>query len=121
MLPDGTPERGDIFWVDLGKVASSELVGSEQAGRRPVLVISPTLVNQSFPIVVVAAITTTIRRNNPLSPVLTAGKPLTSESCVMSWQVRTLSQKRLQNFAGSIDAAQQAEVDRAVAASFGLR
>jgi mRNA interferase MazF len=115
-FPDEPPKRGEIYWIDLGQAR-----GSEQSGRRPALVISPSVVNKTFPVVVVAAMTSKIKvRGNPISPILPAGRPLPRESCVMSWQVFTVSNERLSGFAGSLTPQQQAEVDVALRISFGL-
>lgn len=115
--PADTPERGEIYWVDL-----SDSRGSEQRGERPALVISPSLVNEKFNTVVVAAISTSVRsRTNPIAPFLPAGQPLPEDSCVMAWQIRTLDNSRLRDYAGSLNAQQLARVNTALRGVFGLR
>lgn len=111
------PQRGEIYWVDL----TSGAVGSEQSGRRPALVISPTWINGNLPVVVVAAITTQIRsRSSPYVVILAAGQPLPSESAVLGFQVRTIDKTRLFDRVGTLTPQQQQSVDAAVAASFGI-
>jgi mRNA interferase MazF len=115
--PPTGPQRGEIYWVDFTPTA----IGSEQSGRRPALVISPTWINSNLPVVVAAAITTNIRnRSLPYVAILPAGQPLTQESAVMGFQVFTLDKTRLISLAGVITAHQQQAVDAAIAASFGF-
>jgi mRNA interferase MazF len=82
--------RGDIFWADLDPVR-----GREQAGRRPVLVLSHELFNRKSATAIVAAVTSAPQRAGfPLSVALPAGK-LPKPSWVKISQVRTLSTERL--------------------------
>lgn len=114
--PADAPEAGEVYWVNLDPV-----VGSEQRGRRPALVISPKEVQVVLPVVVVAAITSVVRSyDNPLTPVLPAGHPLPKESTVLTFQIRTLDQRRLEAFAGRLTAVQMAAVRRGLIRSFGL-
>ena len=114
--PGTVPKPGEVYWVTFDPV-----VGSEQAGRRPALVISPEIVQASLPVVVVVAITSTIAsRENPLTPILPAGHPLPNESAVLTFQVRTLDQVRLGGCAGSLTSEQMAAVRRGLARVFEL-
>jgi len=114
--PADTPRPGEIYWADLNPVT-----GSEQAGRRPVLVISPTVLQSTLPVVVTTSITTTIAsRNNPLTPILPAGHPLSQESAVLTFQVRTLDQTRLDGYLGILTPSQMAQVRQGIARVFGL-
>jgi mRNA interferase MazF len=116
-FPNEAPARGEIYWVNLDPV-----VGSEQGGRRPALVISPVSVNERLPVVVVAAITTQIRnRTSAVVPILPPGEPLQRESGVLTFQVRTLSKERLERFGGTVSLERMAAVDRGLAIAFGLR
>lgn len=90
-----------IFWVNLNPV-----VGSEQAGQRPVLVVSNEIVNQSLPVVTVVALTSlkSGRRIYPTEALLRQEESgLDRESIVMAHQIRTISKERLWNVAGRID------------------
>jgi mRNA interferase MazF len=105
-----------VYWVDLDPV-----IGSEQGGRRPAVVISPDAINRIFPVVVVAAITSQIKdRNSPVAPLLPAGQPLPKESAVLTFQVRTLDRRRLDSLAGTLTPERMDAVARGLALSFGL-
>jgi mRNA interferase MazF len=89
--------RGDIVWADL-----SPTKGHEQAGRRPVVVLSHDVFNQRSGTVIAMAITSRPQRAGfPLTHELTSGK-LSKQSWVKISQVRTLSVKRLGKKAGRI-------------------
>lgn len=91
-------KRGEIWWVDLNPVK-----GREQAGRRPVLVISGNLLNEHTDIVIVCPLTSKLKRyhgNLILSKNKTNGLEKTSE--VLTWQVRAISKNRLVDKVGEI-------------------
>jgi mRNA interferase MazF len=114
--PTTEPRRGEVYYADLEPV-----VGSEQGGRRPILVISLDRDIPQLPTIVTAAITTTIRtRTNPLSPILPAGQPLREESAVLTFQIRTLDKSRLETFEGALTPLQMQLVNQGLAISFGL-
>lgn len=113
--PDNCPVPGAVYWVDLDPV-----VGSEQGGRRPVVVISPTTINSKLPVVVVATITSQSRFASEIVPTLAAGEPLPKKSYVLTFQIRTLSITRLQQYVGSLTPDQMSEVKRGLAIVFGL-
>jgi len=96
-----TPKRGDIFWADL---PSSESVGSEQYGKRPVLIISINTINASLPICVIVPLSAQIQKQNrhhriyidesqKVSEPGTSGCP--GESLALTEQVRCIGRKRL--------------------------
>ncbi|MGO9027353.1 MAG: type II toxin-antitoxin system PemK/MazF family toxin [Acidimicrobiales bacterium] len=114
--PETTPQPGEIYRVNLDPV-----VGSEQGRRRPVVVVSPEVIQGTLPIVLIAPITSKIKgRGNPISPILSAGEPLPQESAVLTFQVRTLDQTRLEKYLGSLTDDQMGAVRRGLAVSFGL-
>jgi mRNA interferase MazF len=116
-FPPDAPRRGEVYWVTLDPV-----IGSEQAGRRPAVVISPDPINARLPTVVVAAITSNVvRRNSPVAPILPPGQPLPLESAVLTFQIRTIDRQRLQQFAGLLTPPQVQAVNYGLALSFGLR
>ena len=101
-----TIRRGDVYRADPGPV-----VGHEQAGHRPMLVLSHEVFNGSHRVAVVAAVTSRPPRGGyPLSVLLSSGG-LSRRSWAMSWQVRTISVLRLGRRIGRVD---EAEVDRVV-------
>ena len=109
--------RGDIYLADLAPV-----VGSEQGGIRPVLIIQNDVGNQHSPTVIVAVITGQIKhRYLPTHVLLEApGCGLLKKSMVMLEQLRTLDKGRLHFQVGHIDADKMNEVDTALGISIGL-
>ena len=87
------------------------VIGSEQQGRRPAVIISGNLMNEYLPIVIICPITTRIKNykgNVLLEPDLTNGLMAPSE--IMTFHVRSVSKERLQKKIGSITATQLAEI-----------
>lgn len=111
-----TTYRGDIFYADL-----EPIVGSEQGGIRPVLVIQNDRGNRHSPTVIVAAITSRIKRHR-LPTHVNLSKSLCglhSDSTVMLEQIRTLDKQRLLNYVGSVDKCKMNEVNKALEISVG--
>jgi mRNA interferase MazF len=114
--PDDEPKRGEVYFAVLDPV-----VGSEQAGTRPVLVISLDHDIPKMAVVVTAAITRTLpSAPHPRVPVLPQDHPLPSESAVLTNQIRTLSKLRLRNYVGVVESHDMVRVDQGLALSFGL-
>ena len=117
MYVDNSVKRGDIFYADL-----SPVVGSEQGGVRPVLIVQNDTGNRHSPTVIAAAITSqTGKARLPthisVSP-LSCGLP--KESVILLEQVRTLDKRRLREKMGRLDEGVMKQVDTAIAVSFGL-
>ena len=110
-------KRGEVFYADL-----SPVVGSEQGGVRPVLIVQNDVGNRHSPTVIAAAITSKQDKTNLPTPIgITAGTGgLTRDSVVLLEQVRTLDKRRLRERAGQIDPDVQRRVDEALEISFGL-
>ena len=110
-------KRGEVFYADL-----SPVVGSEQGGIRPVLIIQNEIGNRHSPTVIAAAITSRQDKNRlPTHISIKAGTGgLTRDSVVLLEQVRTLDKRRLRERAGQIDPDVQRRVDEALEISFGL-
>ncbi|MBT1706549.1 type II toxin-antitoxin system PemK/MazF family toxin [Chryseosolibacter indicus] len=91
--------QGEIWYADLNPTQ-----GSEQAGRRPVVIISGNLLNQYLPIVVVAPLTSKIK-NYKGNPVIkpSASNGLKSESEMLVFHIRSVSKDRLKERLGTID------------------
>jgi mRNA interferase MazF len=108
-----SPFQWSVFSADLEPV-----IGSEQAGRRPVIVISREVANISLPVVTVIPLTRQkpdrrVYPNEALVPGGTAG--LTHDSVAMAHQLRTLSKQRLGTHIGRVDdQIIQAEIQRAI-------
>lgn len=109
--------RGDIFYADLNPV-----VGSEQGGMRPVLVVQNDVGNQFSPTVIVAAITTHIGKARIPTHVEIAASAsgLERDSVVLLEQVRTIDRRRLRQKVGHVDGEILGKVDEALKISLGL-
>ena len=110
-------KRGDIYYADL-----SPVVGSEQGGLRPVLIIQNDVGNRYSPTVIAAAITS--RRGKTRMPThidIYADKVgLAKDSVILLEQIRTLDKRRLKEKMGHLDDEIMSEVNNAIAVSFGL-
>lgn len=113
-----TIKRGDIFYADLNPV-----VGSEQGGTRPVLVISNDIGNRHSPTVIVAAITSRVHTKAKL-PTHTAVNDfggLDKNSIILLEQIRTIDKQRLKQHMGMMPENIMTRVDKALAISVSLR
>ena len=110
-------KRGDIYYADL-----SPVVGSEQGGLRPVLIIQNDVGNRYSPTVIAAAITSRLSKARmPTHIDVHADRVgLIKDSVILLEQMRTLDKRRLKEKMGHLDEALMAEVDRAIAVSVGL-
>ena len=114
---DNSVKRGDIFYADL-----SPVVGSEQGGVRPVLIVQNDTGNKHSPTVIAAAITSQpgqarLPTHIPPDP---PRRSLPTASVVLLEQIRTLDKKRLREHMGRVDDQIMRRVDSAIAVSFGL-
>lgn len=108
--------RGDLFYADLNPV-----VGSEQGGIRPVLVIQNDVGNHFSPTVVAAAITSRKAKNSMPTHILLENVPgLAPTSLLLLEQLRTIDRKRLRGYIGRISKEKMLEVDAALAISIGI-
>ena len=109
--------RGDIYYADL-----SPVVGSEQGGMRPVLIIQNDTGNRHSPTVIAAAITSQTGKANLPTHISLAARSygLTRDSVILLEQVRTLDKSRLRERMGRLDEPAMHQVDSAIAVSFGL-
>ena len=110
-------KRGDIFYADL-----SPVIGSEQAGIRPILVIQNDIGNKYSPTVIVLAITTKKKSNIPTHINVKAGKcGLDKDSIILVEQVRTLDKIRLKEKIGTLDDVTMEKVKNALRISLNIR
>jgi mRNA interferase MazF len=108
--------RGDIYYADL-----SPVIGSEQGGIRPVLIIQNDVGNRYSPTVVVAAITSKIGSKKPLPTHITLNtKLLDKNSIVLLEQIRTIDKSRLGKYIGKLDEKYMKGIDRALLISVGI-
>ena len=110
-------KRGDIYYADL-----SPVVGSEQGGMRPVLIVQNDTGNRHSPTVIAAAITSqTGKAKLPTHIELNAQSVgLTRDSVILLEQIRTIDKSRLREKMGRLDDSTMNKVDSAIAVSFGL-
>ena len=112
-----TVKRGDIYYADL-----SPVVGSEQGGLRPVLIIQNDVGNRYSPTVIAAAITSRMGKTRlPTHIDVYADKAgLAKDSVILLEQIRTLDKRRLKEKMGHLDESMMRAVNTAIAVSFGL-
>ena len=110
-------KRGDIYYADL-----SPVVGSEQGGIRPVLVIQNDIGNKYSPTVIAAAITSQNNKAKMPTHIELAAKDygLNKDSVILLEQIRTIDKRRLREKIGRIDDGLMASVNNALSISFGL-
>lgn len=110
-------KRGDIFYADL-----SPVVGSEQGGIRPVLIVQNDVGNKFSPTVIAAAITSQQSKAKLPTHIQLGSQQcgLMKDSVVLLEQIRTLDKKRLKEKMGCLDTGAMNEVNKAINISFGL-
>ena len=110
-------KRGDIFYADL-----SPVIGSEQGGLRPVLIIQNDVGNRYSPTVIAAAITSKMGKAKlPTHIDVYADRAgLSKDSVILLEQVRTLDKRRLRERIGHLDDGAMTQVNSAISVSFGL-
>ena len=118
-----TIRRGDIYYAELNPV-----VGSEQGGTRPVLIISNDIGNSDIgnrhsPTVIIAAITSRVQTKSklPMHTAVNDFEGLDKDSVVLLEQVRTVDKKRLKQYMGMMPTETMARVDKALAISISLK
>ena len=110
-------KRGEIYYADL-----SPVVGSEQGGMRPVLIVQNNIGNRHSPTVIAAAITSQKDKSRlPTHIAINASRcGLAKDSVVLLEQVRTIDKKRLKEKMGTVDENSMNEINNAISISFGL-
>lgn len=110
-------KRGDIFYADL-----SPVIGSEQGGIRPVIIIQNDIGNKYSPTVIVAAITSQINKAKLPTHVEISSEEygLNRDSVVLLEQVRTLDKKRLKEKIGHMTDEDMRKVDKSLLISLAL-
>ncbi len=110
-------KRGDIYYADL-----SPVVGSEQGGIRPVLIVQNDMGNRHSPTVIAAAITSQTDKTKLPTHIEVASSScgLAKNSIVLLEQIRTIDKKRLKEKMGHLDPSSMQQVNGALSVSFGL-
>lgn len=109
--------RGDIYYADL-----SPVVGSEQGGLRPVLILQNDTGNKHSPTVIAAAITSQINKAKLPTHIELGARSygLSRDSVILLEQIRTIDKQRLKERMGKLDERLMTRVDNALAVSIGL-
>jgi len=118
-----TVKRGDIYYADL-----SPVIGSEQGGLRPVLIIQNDVGNKYSPTVIAAAITSRLGKNRLPTHIDVCRDDtgdaenygLSRNSVILLEQIRTLDKRRLKEKMGHLDERVMKQVNDAISVSFGL-
>jgi len=110
-------KRGDIFYADL-----SPVIGSEQGGIRPVLIVQNDIGNKYSPTVIASAITSQINKAKLPTHIELSAKDygLPKDSVILLEQIRTIDKKRLREKIGHLDDELMEKVNEALSISFGL-
>ena len=116
-MSEETVKRGDIFYADL-----SPVVGSEQGGTRPVLIVQNDTGNRHSPTVIAAAITSQQSKAKLPThiPLHADTSGLSKDSVVLLEQVRTIDKQRLKEKMGELDKSTMYGINQALSVSFGL-
>ena len=111
-----TVHKNDVYYADL-----SPVIGSEQGGTRPVLVIQNDTGNKHSPTIIVAAITSRESKAHFPTHVPISTKGLKKKSYVLLEQIRTIDKTRLREYVGRISKDDMGRVDHAIIVSMGLK
>jgi mRNA interferase MazF len=117
MVKEMNIKRGDIYYADL-----SPVVGSEQGGLRPVLIVQNDVGNRYSPTVIAAAITSRMSKTKLPTHIDITGVDtgLAKDSVILLEQIRTIDKKRLKEKMGHLDEETMNHVNGAIEVSFGL-
>lgn len=108
--------RGDIYYANLGSRK-----GSEQGGKRPVVVIQNNSGNRHAPTLTVLPVTSALKKTNQPTHYVFEGKaPLKGLSMVMAEQMQTIDKSRIVSYVAKLDDVQMQRVERAVRIHLGL-
>lgn len=108
-------KRGEVYYADL-----SPVVGSEQDGRRPVVVLQNNLGNRYSSTTIVAAITGELEKAKLPTHIVFASNCMKKKSMVLLEQIRTIDKLRLDDFVCKLDDRIMEQIDRAILISLGL-
>ena len=117
MKEDWVYRRGDIYFADLDPV-----VGSEQGGTRPVIVIQNDTGNKHSPTLIVATVTTRIRKkeNMPTHLLIKDNPAFREASVVQLEQIRTIDKCRIDNYLGKVTPHEMVAIEKALSISLAM-
>ncbi len=113
-----SPERGDVFYADLSGIEQS--IGSEQKGKRPVIIIQNNVGNAYSTTTIIAVMTTNTKKNLPTHVIIRNKNVLQKESAICLEQIKTIDKSRLEGYCGNVGKAVLKNVDKAIAISLGI-
>lgn len=110
-------KRGDIYYADL-----SPIIGSEQGGVRPILIIQNDVGNRHSPTIICAAITSRMNKAKlPTHIEISSGRyHLVKDSVILLEQIRTIDKQRLREYVCHVDSRMMGKVNHAIQISLGL-
>ena len=110
-------KKGDIYYATLNPI-----VGSEQSGTRPVVVVQNNLANKYSPVVLIAPITSKVNSKPRLKThvYLSKNEKITHDSIILLEQIRVLDKTRLGSFLCSLDNCKIQEIDKSLIYAFGI-
>jgi mRNA interferase MazF len=112
--------KGQLYWVDFG----DDIIGSEQGGERPALVIQNDIGNKYSPTIIVIAVTSKINKASNLPVHVLVEKicdtGLDRDSVVLTEQVRTIDKRRVKRYIGECPFYLMRQIEKAVKISFGM-
>ena len=116
MIKNYEIKKGDIYYAMLDPV-----IGSEQDGKRPVVVIQNNLANKHSPTIIVAPITTVIKKTYlPTHIVIYKNNFLKKNSTILIEQIRVIDKSRITTFLGKLTEFQIQKVDKALVNAFAI-
>jgi len=117
MKEDWVYRRGDIYFADLDPV-----VGSEQGGKRPVIVIQNDTGNRYAPTLIVATVTTKIRKkeNMPTHLLIKENPAFREASVVQLEQLRTIDKSRIDDYLGKVTSSEMVAIEKALSISLAM-
>lgn len=110
-------KKGDIYYAKLNPI-----IGSEQGGIRPVVVVQNEIANIYSPVVIIAPITSRIDSKPKLSThvLIKSNGKITHDSIILAEQIRVLDKSRLKSYICTLDEKQMRETDSAILNAFGI-
>ena len=110
-------KKGDVYYASLNPI-----VGSEQDGERPVVVVQKNLANKHSPTIIIVPITTVLKRMDlPTHIPISKNNFLKKDSMIIVEQIRAIDKKRLKAYLGHLKPEQMKLVDNAIANAVDLK
>lgn len=116
-MKDNYIKRGDVFYANLNPV-----IGSEQKGERPVVVVQNNLANKHSPTLIIVPITAVIKKDYlPTHILIKKNKFLKYNSMILVEQIRVVDKLRLKAYLGRLDDDEMKKIDNAIIQALSLK